>query len=60
MFNFYNDTILLNFCKIKENKLKYIIDDSPFRYNKFMPGVKIPIYDFKYFKNDLENVKDSS
>jgi len=50
-------TILLNFCKIKRNKLKYIIDDSPFRYNKFMPGVKIPIYDFKYFKNDLENVK---
>lgn len=42
-------TILLNFCKIDKYLVKSIIDESPLRYGKYMPGVKIPIKNFNYF-----------
>ena len=36
-------TTFLNFCKIKKKYINYIIDGSPLRAGKFMPGLKIPI-----------------
>ena len=49
-------TILLNFCKINTKKLGYIIDDSPLRFGKFMPGVKIPIFNNKYLKRNINEI----
>ncbi len=49
-------TILLNYCNIDKKKVKCIIDDSPLRYNKFMPGVKIPIYNEKYLKKKINSI----
>ncbi len=49
-------TILLNYCKIDKKRIEYIIDDSPLRYNKFMPGVKIPIYNEKYLKDNINSI----
>jgi novobiocin biosynthesis protein NovU/D-mycarose 3-C-methyltransferase len=36
-------TILLNYCDLDHTILDYIIDASPLRAGKFMPGVHIPI-----------------
>ncbi len=36
-------TILLNYCGIDQKYLDYIVDVSPLRAGKFMPGVHIPI-----------------
>lgn len=37
-------TILLNYCGIDRKHLKYVVDVSPLRQGKLMPGVRIPIY----------------
>lgn len=37
-------TILLNYCSIDSKYLDYIVDVSPLRAGKLMPGVHIPIY----------------
>lgn len=37
-------TTLLNYCNINNNILDYIVDSSPLRIGKYMPGVHIPIY----------------
>ena len=29
---------------------------TPLRYNKFMPGVKIPIYNEKYLKDNINSI----
>ena len=49
-------TILLNFCKIDRKKINYIIDDSPLRFGKFMPGIKIPIYNNEYLKKNINGI----
>jgi SAM-dependent methyltransferase len=36
-------TILLNFCGLGVDLVEYVIDMSPLRYGKFVPGVSIPI-----------------
>lgn len=36
-------TILLNYCNIGKNFLDYIVDVSPLRAGKLMPGVHVPI-----------------
>lgn len=36
-------TILLNYCAIDKEILKYIVDISPLRVGRLMPGVHIPI-----------------
>ena len=41
-------TILVNFCKIDKSLVKYIIDESPLRSGKYMPGVKIPIKNLNF------------
>lgn len=35
---------ILNFCNSLAEKVKYIVDDSPIKCNKFSPGNNIPIY----------------
>lgn len=37
-------TILLNYCGIDGKYLDYIVDASPLRAGKLMPGVHVPIY----------------
>jgi SAM-dependent methyltransferase len=46
---------LLNFCKIDNTILDYIVDDSPERQDKFTPGTHIPIVSPSVFRKD--NVK---
>jgi methylation protein EvaC len=36
-------TILLNFCGLGPDLVEYVLDMSPLRYGKFVPGVSIPI-----------------
>lgn len=36
-------TILLNFCKLGTDLVDYVLDMSPLRYGKYVPGVNIPI-----------------
>jgi SAM-dependent methyltransferase len=36
-------TILLNFCGLGPDLVEYIVDMSPLRYGKFVPGVSTPI-----------------
>jgi SAM-dependent methyltransferase len=36
-------TTLLNFCKIDGSMMEYIVDASPFRFGRYVPGVHIPI-----------------
>ena len=41
---------LLNFCKINYNQVKCILDNSPHKIGKYMPGSGIKIIDEKKFK----------
>jgi len=43
---------LLNFCKVGPDLLDYVIDASPERYNRYIPGMHIPIYPPDKFKED--------
>lgn len=36
-------TILLNYCNLDRSILEYVVDESPFRRGRFVPGVAIPI-----------------
>lgn len=45
--------IFLNTCKIDHNIMKYIIDDTPFKQNKFIPGTGIEVVD----RSILESIK---
>lgn len=36
-------TTLLNFCGIGPNEIHYVLDDTPSKVGKFIPGVAIPI-----------------
>ena len=36
-------TILLNFCGLTPDLVEYVVDMSPLRYGKYVPGVSIPI-----------------
>lgn len=42
---------LLNFCGINDHHLKCIIENSPYKINKFTPGSGIPIINERKFKN---------
>jgi predicted transposase YbfD/YdcC len=35
---------VLNYCKISKNDINYVVDISPHKQGKFMPGTHIPIY----------------
>ncbi len=49
-------TTFLNFCKIEKKYINYIIDGSPLRAGKFMPGLKIPIKNLDYLKKNANNI----
>ena len=49
-------TTFLNFCKIKKKYIEYIIDGSPLRAGKFMPGLKIPIKNMEYLKKKSKDI----
>lgn len=36
-------TILLNFCELGAELVEYVVDMSPLRFGKYVPGVSIPI-----------------
>ena len=36
-------TILLNYCSIDRSTLNFVIDTTPYKQGKFIPGVRIPI-----------------
>ena len=35
---------LLNYCGIRTDFVDYVVDRSPYKQGKFLPGVRIPIY----------------
>ncbi len=39
-------TTILNYCKINKNIIKYFIDTTKDKQNKYTPGTKIPIYKY--------------
>lgn len=49
-------TILLNYCNINTRSIEYIVDESPLRAGKLMPGVKVPIFSIEYFKKNNANI----
>ncbi len=42
---------LLNFAGTKKDLLQFVVDASPHKQNKFLPGVHIPVYDETVIKN---------
>jgi len=48
--------VISNVCQFKNNKLHFAIDDSSTKYNKFFPGTKIKVYNWKKLnENDFSN-----
>lgn len=47
-------TILLNYCGIDKRYLDYIVDISPLRSGKLMPGVHIPIFEIDKARNSMK------
>jgi SAM-dependent methyltransferase len=45
-------TILLNFCGLGPDLVDYVVDMSPVRYGKFIPGVNVPIVAPTVFQDD--------
>ena len=37
-------TVLLNYCGLDNRTIDYIVDGTPYKQGKFVPGVNIPIY----------------
>ena len=37
-------TVLLNYCGIGSDLLPYVVDTTPFKQGKYVPGVGIPIF----------------
>ncbi len=35
---------LVNYCGVGNDLIDYVVDKSPYKQNRFMPGVRIPIY----------------
>ena len=49
-------TTFLNYCGISKKYIKYIVDASPLRAGKYMPGLKIPIYNIDYLKKNAHKI----
>ena len=48
-------TVLLNYCGLGRDIIDYIADGTPYKQNKFIPGVKIPIYPEEHLLEDPPN-----
>lgn len=42
---------LLNYCGVKKDLIKFIVDKSPHKQGKYLPGSHIPIVNEKYIKD---------
>ena len=47
---------LLNFAGIRPDLLPYVVDKSPAKCGKFMPGSKIPIVDEKFLRERSDQI----
>lgn len=45
--------ILLNYCNINISILDYIVDSTPYKQNRFVPGVHIPIFSEETINNKI-------
>lgn len=43
---------LLNFCGIRNDLISYLVDASPYKQGKFLPGSHIPVFSEKIFMKD--------
>jgi hypothetical protein len=43
---------LLNFAGIKKDLLHFVVDASPHKQNKFLPGIHIPVFDEQKIKDE--------
>jgi 2-polyprenyl-3-methyl-5-hydroxy-6-metoxy-1,4-benzoquinol methylase len=43
---------LLNFCGINNDLIEYVVDISPYKQHKFLPGSHIPIVDESFIKDN--------
>ena len=41
---------LLNFCGVRKDLLKFIVDASPHKQNKFIPGMHIPVVEESWIR----------
>lgn len=37
-------TVLLNYCNLDNTMIDYVVDSTPYKQGRFVPGVNIPIY----------------
>jgi hypothetical protein len=35
---------LVNYCGVRDDLVDYVVDKSPYKQNRYMPGVRLPIY----------------
>ena len=38
-------TTLLNYCGVRTDMIDYLVDRNPYKHGRYMPGVRIPIYE---------------
>lgn len=43
---------LMNFCGLKPDAIKYVVDMNPHKQNKFLPGTHIPVVNEGFLKED--------
>jgi len=43
---------LLNYAGTKKDLLRFVVDASPHKQNKFLPGIHIPVFDEEYLKRE--------
>lgn len=48
-------TIMINYCNLGKDLIDYVIDESPERYGRLMPGKHIPIYPPSKLREDKKN-----
>jgi hypothetical protein len=46
---------LLNFCGVRKDLLSFVVDASPYKIGKFLPGIHIPVLEKKYIEEIKPN-----
>jgi len=44
--------VIMNYCRINENDMEYIVDDTPLKHGKVAPGVHVPVKSFENLKSE--------